>query len=233
MPERRAPVWLRSVEAAATAGLVFAVLALVARALVARLPDPRSGDRAIAEWYADPVNQDSLLTAINLHIISVIAFLWFVAVVRRRVGERENRFFGTVFLGAALLLCGVWLLAGTLVVMPAMAAQLYDIEPASSQVALTHAGAVTLDSVVATRLEAVFVISATSVGRLSKAFPTWITVTGYALGAIMLLAAVPNEVLTWVFPIWVSVVSATMFFRRRDLAAESEAVGTHPRGSAA
>ena len=32
-----------------------------------------------------------------------ITFLWFVAVVRDQVGEREDRFFATVFLGSAIL----------------------------------------------------------------------------------------------------------------------------------
>jgi hypothetical protein len=29
--------------------------------------------------------------------VSAVAFLWFVAVIRRRVGDREDRFFVTVF----------------------------------------------------------------------------------------------------------------------------------------
>jgi hypothetical protein len=32
-----------------------------------------------------------------------IAFLWFIAVVRDRLGQREGRFFATVFFGSGLL----------------------------------------------------------------------------------------------------------------------------------
>ena len=32
-----------------------------------------------------------------------IAFLWFIGVLRDRLGEREDRFFATVFLGSGLL----------------------------------------------------------------------------------------------------------------------------------
>ena len=32
-----------------------------------------------------------------------IAFLWFIGVVRDRIGEREDKFFATVFLGSGLL----------------------------------------------------------------------------------------------------------------------------------
>ena len=32
-----------------------------------------------------------------------IAFLWFIGVVRDRIGEREDKFFATVFFGSGLL----------------------------------------------------------------------------------------------------------------------------------
>ena len=44
-----------------------------------------------------------MAVALNLIPFAGIAFLWFVGVVRDRVGEREDRFFATVFLGSGLL----------------------------------------------------------------------------------------------------------------------------------
>jgi hypothetical protein len=41
--------------------------------------------------------------SLNLLPFAGIAFLWFIAVVRDRLGQREDRFFGTVFLGSGLL----------------------------------------------------------------------------------------------------------------------------------
>jgi hypothetical protein len=35
-----------------------------------------------------------------------IAFLWFIGVIRDRIGAREDRFFATVFLGSGLLFVG-------------------------------------------------------------------------------------------------------------------------------
>jgi hypothetical protein len=40
-----------------------------------------------------------------------IAFLWFVGVVRDRIGEAEDRFFATVFLGSGLLFVGMLFVA--------------------------------------------------------------------------------------------------------------------------
>ena len=41
--------------------------------------------------------------ALNLVPFAGIAFLWFIGVLRDRIGEREDRFFATVFLGSGLL----------------------------------------------------------------------------------------------------------------------------------
>jgi hypothetical protein len=38
--------------------------------------------------------------ALNLVPFAGIAFLWFVGVLRDRIGAREDRFFATVFLGS-------------------------------------------------------------------------------------------------------------------------------------
>ncbi len=216
-PPRPVPRAMRSIEAAAIAGLLHSALSLVATWLLLSAPDPADGDRVVAEWYLDDGNQRKLILAVNLLTVSVIMFVWFVAVIRRRVGERENRFFGTVFLGSALLLTGAWLAAGVLLAAPAVAGQAFDLVPDASSVALTQAGGIAMASIVATRLEAVFIISTTTVGRLSEAFPKWLIVIGYVVGLTLLLMPVPNVLLTWVFPVWVATVSAVLLIRGDQL----------------
>ena len=212
---RAVPAALRSVEAAALAGLAHSACSLAGTALLLRAPTPARGDAAVAEWYLDETNQRTTVLGLNLLIVGTISFVWFVAVIRRRVGDRENRFFGTVFLGSALLLAGSWLLAGMLFATPALSGYLFGVAADASDIALWQAGGVTTASVVATRLEAVFIISTTTVGRLSKAFTRPLVIVGYAVGLTLLLAPLPNTALTFVFPIWVAVVSATMLVRRR------------------
>jgi hypothetical protein len=211
---RRIASSLRSIEAAAIAGLLHSALSLFATALLLRSPDPSDGDAAMAEWYSDNANQRSLITAVNLIVGSTIAFLWFVAVIRRRVGDRENRFFGTVFLGSALLLSGAWLVAGVLIATPAITARSFDIAPDANMVASMQAAGITMAAVVATRLEAVFIISTTTVGRLSGVFPRWLLISGYTVGLILFLVPVPSNWLTWVFPVWVAIVSLVLLSRR-------------------
>ena len=214
---RRVPRALRSIEAAAVAGLLHSALALIANWMLLSSPDPGDGNRVVADWYLDESNQRRIILAVNLLTVSAIMFLWFVAVIRRRVGERENRFFGTVFFGSALLLTSAWLVAAVFWAAPAMAGPTFDAVPDAGTVALSQAGAITVTSVVATRLEAVFIISTTTVGRLSEAFPKWLIVLGYVVGLTLLLVPVPNVVLTWVFPIWVATVSGMLLIRRSEI----------------
>jgi hypothetical protein len=97
---------------------------------------------------------------------------------------------------------------------PAIAASTLDVVPEPDTVAVLNAAALGMASVVATRLEAVFIISTTTVGRLSQAFPRWLVLIGYVIGLTLLLVPVPNNLLTYVFPVWVAVLSATLLVRR-------------------
>ncbi len=212
--ELRGPAALRSVEAAALAGLAYAALSLVATYLLLRAPRASTSGTDLA-WYADEGNQRSTALGLNLMALGTIAFLWFVAVIRRRVGERENRFFGTVFLGSALLLAGVRMVAGIMMAAPAMSGYLLDVEPDLQSVGLWQAAGLSTATVVGTRLEAVFMISTTTVGRLSEALPTWLIWLGYLGGSILALAPLPRALLIWLFPAWVSLISASLLITQR------------------
>ena len=48
-------------------------------------------------------NSGSVTLALNLMPFAGIAFLWFIGVLRDRLGQQEDRFFATVFFGSGLL----------------------------------------------------------------------------------------------------------------------------------
>jgi hypothetical protein len=91
---------LSSVESAALAGVASALLLSVSVYLLGRQPGVRSssGDPA---WYADSGNRFTVFLGLNLAALGVVAFLWFMAVIRRRLGEREDQLLATVFWAAA------------------------------------------------------------------------------------------------------------------------------------
>ena len=94
---------LRAPRAAGIAGLLFSALFIFS--LVAARPpasQAQSGE-ALATWYAG--ESQVMLAIVGLYTIPFagIAFLWFIGVVRDRIGRREDRLFSTVFLGSGLL----------------------------------------------------------------------------------------------------------------------------------
>jgi hypothetical protein len=90
---------LKTPRAAAIAGMLFSVLLITAFWLLrSAVPADPQEPRA---W----LNTDSgnVALALNLIPFAGIAFLWFIGVLRDRLGENEDRFFATVFFGSGLL----------------------------------------------------------------------------------------------------------------------------------
>src|SRR5262245_49383674 len=90
---------LRTPKPAAIAGIVFSILLLTAFGLL-RLSVP-ADPLAPSTWVS--LSGTTITLASNLIPVAGIAFLWFIGVLRDRLGQREDRFFATVFLGSGLL----------------------------------------------------------------------------------------------------------------------------------
>ena len=90
---------LTTPRAAAVAGILFSVLLIICLVLI-RISVP-ADPRDAGAWLAGSGTNVAL--ALNLLPFSGVAFLWFIGVVRDRLGEYEDRLFSTVFLGSGLL----------------------------------------------------------------------------------------------------------------------------------
>ena len=90
---------MRAPRGAAVAGIVFSVL-LVTAVLLLRLSVPSDPLKPEAWLQMKPAR---VVLALNLVPFAGIAFLWFIGVLRDRLGAFEDRFFATVFLGSGLL----------------------------------------------------------------------------------------------------------------------------------
>jgi hypothetical protein len=93
---------LRTPRAAAIAGLLFSLL-LAAAFVLLRLSVP-ADPQGLGSWLR--TNSQTIALAMNLISFAGIAFLWFIGVLRDRLGEQEDRFFATVFFGSGLLFLG-------------------------------------------------------------------------------------------------------------------------------
>ena len=91
---------LTTPHAAAIAGILFSVLLMAAMFLIRT---SISADPLAASTEAIK-NSRRISLALDLLPFAGISFLWFVGVLRDRLGQLEDRFFATVFFGSALLL---------------------------------------------------------------------------------------------------------------------------------
>src|SRR4051794_19251545 len=94
---------LETPRAAGVAGLAFAVLFVASILLVRNQPAVGSTPAQIRDFYLGEHAGRAALVGIYLVPFAGIAFLWFIAVIRNLLADREDQFFATVFLGSGLL----------------------------------------------------------------------------------------------------------------------------------
>ncbi len=198
----------RSTEAAAIAGVVYAVLSLAALVALWQVPDLDRPDGELTAWFVDRGHQASLILALNAASMSSVAFLWFIAVIRRRLGDREDQFFSTVFFGSGIVHIVVMLVATAAIAAPAVAVSLLgaaEVDAQSISLATGFGSALLL--VVAPRIQAVFVFTTSTVVLRSGVLPAWLAWLSYAVGAVMFVVPFITAPFGVAFPLWALIVS--------------------------
>ena len=150
------PSRLRTPHAAAIAGIVFSVLFIGSLAMLWRsLPaDPRD----TGPWLLEASWNVSL--ALSLLPFAGIAFFWFLGVLRDRLGENEDKFFATVFLGSGLLFLGMMFVAATAMGALVQAhASAPDTLPGSATFAFVRAFTYDLMHIYVLKMAAVFMVT--------------------------------------------------------------------------
>jgi hypothetical protein len=146
--------------------------------------------------------------AVNLVPFVGIAFLWFIGVLRDRLGEREDKFFATVFLGSGLLFLAMLFaaaaVAGALIIS-------FEVAPTqlinSATFHFARAAAYNMMNVYAIKMAGVFMITASTLAIYTGFAPRWLAILGYTLALLLLFG---SYYLSWsfiVFPLWVLVMS--------------------------
>jgi hypothetical protein len=207
MPERHSltRAQLKTPKAAAIAGVIFSVLILVIFWLLRR--DIPADPLETGAWVA--TNSGSVTLALNLVPLTGVAFLWFIGVLRDRLGAQEDRFFATVFFGSALLFLAMLFAAATLIGAIVLAAPnaTRDQIATSTTFHFARAAAYIIMNVYAIKMAAVFMISTSTVVVYTGIAPRWIAVVGYVLALIVLVG---SYYISWSFavlPAWVLLIS--------------------------
>jgi len=216
---------LRTPRAAAFAGILFAILLGLAFALIliSQPADPATP----GAWLSDPSRRGAVAVALNLVPFAGIAFLWFIGVVRDRIGQQEDRFFATVFLGSGLLFIAM-LFAGA--AFAAGLGSLVMVRPSASDPGTLVIGreiTVLLLRVYGMRMAAVFTMSTALITLRTKVIPPWIGFTGVAVAIVLLVSIGLTFWVSLLFPAWIFLLSVDILRTglRRPPAAASAAAG--------
>ena len=209
---------MRTPRAAAIAGIVFSLLFITSLLLVwvSIPPNPLGPATEVIK------HLKKISFSLNLMPFAGIAFLWFIAVVRDRLGELEDRFFATVFLGSGLLFIAMVFSAA------AMAGGIVTVLSSGSEnliqsgaYALGRADIAQIMHIYAMKMAGVFMITTSTISLQTRVFPHWMAVLGYVLALVLLLSVGTIEWIPLVFPLWVLLIS--VYILTQNLPRQSEA----------
>jgi hypothetical protein len=197
---------LKTPRAAAVAGIIFAALFTTSIVLMRlAIPEELSGTNTAA-WLQG--NTSTVTLALTLVPFAGIAFLWFMGVVRDRLGKLEDQFFSTVFFGSGLLFLAMMFasaaVAGGILTSYAIAA---DTLTKSDVILFGRAVMYTVMKVYAIRMAGVFMISLATIWIRTRVMPRVFVFLTYPLALLLLVSSNLTLWLVLVFPAWVFVIS--------------------------
>jgi hypothetical protein len=203
---------LRTPKAAALAGIFFAVLT-AAVLIILRLSTP-ANPASPGQWLSDSARRDAINVALNLVPFAGIAFLWFVGVLRDRIGGREDRFFATVFLGSGLLFIGMFFVAAAIAGGLVSAGLANPHEPAgSASLILGRDSTSNLLNIYAVRMAAVFTLTTVTIARRTEFVPKWLWVAGLVTALVLLIGSNVSPWSELLFPAWILALSIDILLR--------------------
>ena len=202
-------------QGAAIAGVIFSVpmtvsLGFVRYAVPANLSVPSA-------WLTEPDRRRVMRFALDLVPFAGIAFLWFIGVLRNRLGELEDQFFATVFLGSGLLF--VASLFGTAAITGALIQSVDAGKIGSDTYQFGHRVSDALFNLFAMKMAGVFIFSTCTIGLRTGIIPRWVAFTGCGCGLVLLLVIANWRWITLVFPVWMLMMSIQVLLselRSRD-----------------
>ena len=197
---------LTTPRAAGVAGVVFAVLFMLAL-LFLRHSMGRGLDNQTVMRHL--TGSGSTLALVGLYMVPFagIAFLWFIGVIRDRIGEHEDKFFATVFLGSGLLFVAM-LFAAAAVIGGLVAGNRFGTATPTNVATVGFARSVGYSFlfVYAAKVAGVFTLATSTIIRRSR-WPRWTSLSGFATAAVLILSITFFEPIVLLFGVWVAAVS--------------------------
>lgn len=201
---------LTTPKAAAVAGILFALLLGVAYVLIRQAVPIDPADQN-AVWLREQAGSVSL--ALGLIPFAGIAFLWFIGVVRDRIGEYEDRLFASVFFGSGLLYLALTFAAAA-VTTGLLTSYAVDADKLVESGLYLYIRSLIWQilNVYAIRMASVFMISLGTIWVRTRVMPRWLAFLTYISALVLLVTVTYSVWVTLVFPAWVLVISVYILY---------------------
>ena len=206
---------IRSPRSAAVAGIIFSLLMIASMILISTITSVTLADIS-RDWLETRVDTASL--ALGLVPFAGIAFLWFTGVIRDHVGDREDRFFATVFLGSGIafvVLLFIW--AATIGAIFGSYALAASILVDNDIFIFGFAFMNQIISNYALRMAGVYMLSISTLWTRTSVMPRWLTIISYIVALGFLFFAGAFREARFIFPIWVFLVSVYILVVNRRI----------------
>ena len=206
---------VRSPRSAALAGILFSGLLIASMLLITGIAQMSPAEIS-TEWIETRAGSVSL--ALSLVPFAGIAFFWFTGVIRDHIGDREDRFFATVFLGSGIafvVLMFVW--AAT------AAAVFGSVSLAADQLAdkdIFIFGFVFMNEILGNyilRIAGVYMFSIGTIWSRAVVMPRWLTLITYLVALLFMFFAGSIREARFIFPVWVLFTSIYILITNRRL----------------
>jgi len=195
----------------AVAGIAFAVL--YGTSLVITRQTMGDGASDNGEWLTGDTGPFKL--ALALIPFAGIAFLWFIAVARERLGKYEDQFFSTVFMGSGLLfLAMVFVAAAVAGAMVAAAEGDPEAFADSTTYDFARTAVTQILSIYALRMAALFLLSQATLWMRTRVMPRWLAAFTVVVALVLLFVFTQSWWVVLVFPAWVLLVSVYILISR-------------------
>lgn len=196
---------LRTPRAAAIAGILFAVLS-IAIIIIFQVSIP-ADSYSQTDWLAE--QSGNITLAVGLFPFAGIAFLWFMGVVRDRLGHLEDQFFSTLFFGSGLLYLAMSFataaIAGGLIAVHAIDPVLFSN---SDFYLFGRAMVYKFNNVFSIRMAGMFTFSLGTIWYRTELMPRWMALFTFLSAATLLIGISFYPWITLLFPLWVLITSA-------------------------
>jgi hypothetical protein len=195
---------LKTPKAAAIAGVLFSLLLAGSLWLLkASIP---SDPAEIGEWLR--TSGSRVTFALNLIPFAGIAFMWFLGVLRDRMGDMEDQFFAIVFLSSGLLFLVMLFVSastvGGLLLAYSSTSSALVSSPAFS---FGRAFAYDLMRIYAFKMAAVFMATTSTLAWRIQFVNRWLALVGYVCAGFLLIGSSFVNWAIFVLPGWILFVS--------------------------